>query len=429
MAFSDRFFARSVSLLLLLAPTVGLSAPAALGPALACGNTGIESTAASFISDIDYPAINQLLSTESHPNRLVGLAAEIKKLELSRAPEAGLVKQRLQLALAQSYMAANLSGPAILALKSLPVSSPQAPEALMLLAELEVRNGRPKAAIRWLRQMAELYPDEALTIRGLWRAAELNHPHSRQALALWQQAAQQADVALGSALSWHERSRHPDFLDKINSEKLSPELWRLSRTVLTDPAFASANSLQAEVRRQLQCLSAHQDAQLRRMEKNPRLLADLNDTVETLTQQLNSVRSNVELGQKELTTLQQRLQECESRRGDCSMLADEHRSHSHTLARWRERAQDLNKKISFLRHEEKSLRAETQGTGTKTATVTNLADKLSNTKAFLQSLLQQNLATAVQDWEALSAEAHYRLAVAQQPRIQPGLVPPKSLSQ
>lgn len=421
MVFIPRFPANCICLLLLAAPTLGQGTEAHNGT-LTCNGTDSQTIATS---DIDYPAINQLLVSAGDQQRLLSLPVEIKKLEISKAPEATLVRQRLQLALAQTYSALNMTGPAMLTLKSLPVSSPQAPEALLLLAELEVRNGRPKAAVRWLRQMAELFPEETLTIRGLWRAAELNHPHSRQALALWQQAAEQADEALNSAQHWHARSLQPDFLDKVNSEKLSPELWRLSRSVFTDPAFASADALQAEVRYELQCLTANQGAQLRRMGKNPKLLADLNDTVETLAQQLDAARNELSTQEKLSSELAQRLSDCNGRKLNCDEFANQQSSCDKQIIRLKERIQTLDKKLAFLREEGKALGGYGQDVIDRGDTASKLSSRLNNTKAFMRDLLQKRLADAVADWEALSAEAHYRLAVAQQPRIQPGLAPPK----
>lgn len=267
-----------LSALALALPAWGAAAkPAA---ATSCGADG----SAAISSDINYAAINAQLLQADAMQRLVGLQAEIRKLDVARAPEAGLVRHRLLYALAQTQAALGMNAAAISSLKRLPVTSPQAPEALVLLAELEVASGNSRAAVRWLRKMADLYPEEDITVRALWRAAELNHPSSRQAIALWRQAADHADQALASA--------------------------------------------QAEARRQLQCMTASQGATLRRMEQGDRMVATLNS-------------------------------------------------------------------------------------------------KLGDSRSTMHNLLQQRLEAAVQDWEALSAEAHFRLADAQEPRIHPGLRPVK----
>lgn len=269
-------------------------------------------------SDVDYAALNRALLTSDANQRLIALSSELKRLDLARAPESGLVRQRLLVALARTQAELGMNVAAMGNLKRLPVNSPAAPEALMLMADIEVKNGKPRAAVRWLRHLADLYPEETLTIQALWRAAELNHPHSRQALALWQEAARQADEALAAAQTWHERSQKPDFVETVSGARLSPELWRLARTTLIDPAFASAEH-------QLQCGTASQGGSLQRMESS-RALAGAN------------------------------------------------------------------------------------GTG-------------GSSRTRVQALLQQRLEAAVKDWEQLSAEAHYRLADAQEPRIHPGLTP------
>lgn len=304
-----------------------LAALSAVPVAVAAATPGTcsDAGASSAPRDIDYAAINQQLLQPEATLRITGLQAEIRKLDTARAPEAGLVRHRLLYALAQSQASLGMNTAAAANLKKLPANSPQAPEALVLLAELEVKAGRNKAAVRWLRQLADLYPEEPLTIHALWRAAELNHPSSRQALALWQQAARQADQALALAQDWHARSQQPGFIESVASDKLPPELWRLARSTFMDPAFASADTAQAEARRQLQCMAASQGGALRRMDSGS-LVADLNSRV-------------------------------------------------------------------------------------------------GNSRSTMHALLRQRLETAVQDWQNLSAEAHFRLADAQEPRVHPGLRP------
>lgn len=306
----------------LLLPAFALAAPAAATGA-ACP---VATSASAPASDIDYPAINSALLQPDATLRLQALAAELKKVELSRAPEATLVRHRLTLALAQAQARQGMVEAARGNLKRLPVTSPQAPEAILLMAELEVEAGRNKAAVRWLRQLADLYPEEPVAVRALWRAAELNHPHSRQALALWSEAARQADQALARAEDWHARSQQPGFIDTVAGDKLPPALWRLARSTFMDPTFASADAAQAEARRQLQCMSAGQGGALRRLDAGGNALADLNN-------------------------------------------------------------------------------------------------KLGSSRSTMHALLQRHLETVVHDWQNLAAEAHFRLADAQEPRVHPGLRP------
>lgn len=409
--------------LLALVPSVCLAAPAPHVPASTCMASATASGAPTLpASDINYPAINQALMTPDANQRLSGLSQEIRRLDQARAPEAGLVRHRLQLALAQTQSSLGLNLAAMTTLKRLPVSSPQAPEALVLLAELEAQNNRPKAAVRWLRQLADLFPEEPLAVHALWRAAELNYPHSRHAIALWQQAAHHADEALASAQSWHARSQEPDFIDKLNSEKLSPELWRIARKALMNPAFAGADNVQTELRQQLQCLTANQDALLRRLQANPRLLSDLNETVGTLTAQLQAARSDMENREKVFQTAAQEWKECQAKSPACGAEQARHDQLGRELTGWRNRLQSIERKLAFLREEEKLM--DTAGQQSSAGDLAlQLNQRLSSTRIIMQKLVQQSLASAVQDWEALSAEAHFRLAEAQEPRIYPSLAP------
>jgi chromosome segregation ATPase len=161
------------------------------------------------------------------------------------------------------------------------------------------------------------------------------------------------------------------------------------------------------------------------MEQDPKLLADLNDTVGALSKQLASARSALSSQESQNAELKRQLKDCEVSKSDCSRVAAKHETSTRELADLQDRIQSLDEKLAFLREEEKSLRnLSLEATGRNDA-ASSLTHRLTSTKAFMQGLLQQSLANAVEDWKALSAEAHYRLAVAQQPRIQPGLAPPE----
>lgn len=263
--------------------------------------------AADAATDIDYAAINRALSLPEPGPRLPALTAELKRLGPARAPEAELVRQRLLLATALTQFKLGMNVAAAGNLKRLPVDSPLAPEALVLMAEIEAVGETPRNAVRWFRQMADLFPGQELTVRALWRAAELQHPHFRQAIALEQQAARQADSALAMARLWHLQSLQPDFMDKVNGERLPPELWQLARPTFMDAAYTRLD----RARREQQCGGA-----------------------------------------------------------------------------------------------------------------VGVADALDSGRAEQQALLAKRLATAVTDWEMMAAEASYRLAEAQAPRLNPGMPPP-----
>lgn len=414
------FFSAVCGALWLSSPV--LAAPAAPAPLSACAAPGTTARIAA-ASDIDYAAINQHLTNADSAQRLAGLQAAVRQLKRSRAPEAGLVHQRLLYALAQTQAGLGLDAAALASLKQLPVSSPQAPEALLLLAELEVSEGHSPAAVRWLRQLADLFPEEPVSVGALWRAAELSEAESPQALSLWQQAAQLADQGRASAQRWQAQSRQPGFLDQATGERLSPELWRLARATLGSPAFASADAVQAEARRQLQCLTLNQEAQLRRLDRNPRLLADLSDTVDILTAQLQRARKDLVPREQTFLATAARLKDCESRPGNCEALKTEHDAQGRELTGWRNRVRNLEGKLAFLRREAATLRGSAASTSAGTAVARQLGGRLGDSRGFMQEQLQQSLANVVQEWEALSAQAHYKLALAQELRVNPAVMP------
>lgn len=420
------FFSSVVSGVLWLSSPV-LAAPASPAPLPACAARG---SAASFtaarvmaLDDIDYAAINQHLTQPDARQRLAGLQVAVRRLKGAQAPEATLVRHRLLYSLAQTQAGLGLNAAALASLKQLPVSSPQAPEALLLLAELEVAGGRSPAAVQWLRQLADLFPEETVSVSGLWRAAELSGPDSAQALSLWQQAAQLADRGLASAQRWQAESGQAGFLDKATGEKLSPELWRLARATLGSPAFASADAVQTEARRQLQCLTLNQEAQLRRLERNPRLLADLGDTVDTLAAQLQVARQDLVPREQAFLATARRLKDCESVPGNCAALKAEHDARGRELTGWRNRVRNLEGKLAFLRREAATLRGSAASGGAGTTVARELGSRLGSSRGFMQEQLQQSLVAAVQEWETLNAQAHYKLALAQESRVNPGVLP------
>lgn len=425
---SSYFFPRALVLPLALSGGLWLSAPVLAAPAAppplsACAAPVAAAGAAAAASDIDYTVINQHLTDPDARRRLTGLQAAVRQLKRSRAPEAGLVHHRLVYALAQTQAGLGRHAEALASLKQLPVSSPQAPEALLLLAELEVAEGQPLAAVRWLRQLADLYPGEAASVGALWRAAELSEPDSPQALSLWQQAADLADQGLAAAQRWQAQSGQPGFLDLATADRLSPELWRLARATLGSATFAGADALQTEARRQLQCLTVNQEAQLRRLQRNPRLLADLGDTVDTLAAQLQGARHDLVAREEAFLASARRLKECTSGPGDCVALKAAHDAQGRELTGWRNRVRILDGKLAFLRQEKEKLRASAVATGTGTGVARQLGSRLGDSRGLMQEQLQQSLAMAVQEWEALSAQAHYKLALAQESRVTPGRVP------
>lgn len=409
-----------LSALLLSAPV--LAAPAAPQPLAACATKG-PATGATAAGDIDYATINQHLTTPDARLRLAGLQDDIYRLGTSRAPEAALVRHRLAYARAQAQAGLGLYADAMATLRQLPLSSPQAPEALLLLAELEVARDKPEAAVRWLRQLAELFPEEPASVGALWRAAELSDGNPSQVFALLRQATQHADQGLASAQRWQAQSRQPGFLDQANSNKLSPELWRLARTTLGSPDFANADAIQTEARRQLHCLTLNREAQLRQLDQHPRLLADLDDTVDTLSAQLKAAREDVIAREKHFVETAQRLKDCEVRAGDCGALKQQRAVQGRELTGWRNRLRTLDGKLAFLRQQEVSLRTSAALNSTSTAVASQLGRRLGSSRGFMQERLQQSLADAVLDWESLSAKAHYKLAIAQELTVDPGLMP------
>lgn len=368
-------------------------------------------------NDIDYATLNRVLLSTDAAAPLRELPGMLATLQRSAAPEAASVKSHLQLALAQAQARSGQISAAMDTLKTFPLDSSQAAAAIFLQAELEVKSAHADVAIRWLRQLGELFPDDPLAVHALLLAAELRAENPAQALALLQQASDLADRELLSARHWQQRSRATDFLDDVNTEKLPASLWRLAHSSLTDPVFAGVDSAQAEARRQLQCLTAQQDERLRLLQKNPLLLADLAHTVNVLDVQLLMARRDLDAREADFLASAKRWKECRARAADCAAEKTRHDTQGRALTGWRNRVHDLEKKRDFLRREQKVLPARWQQDHVDSAAIAlQLTEKRSAARAVMKALLQQTLATSLKDWENLTAQAHYRLALAQDPR-------------
>lgn len=410
---------RTCLVLAFLASSTALAAPTSPAPVKSCvlvaaGSDGVASSAPA---PIDYEALNRLVLSADANERLQALPDALDKLRRSPTVEAQAVSTRLRLLLAQTQANAGRIDSAIATLKAFPLDSSQAPNALLLLAELEVKNGDSNAAIHWLRHLAELFPDEALAVTALLRAADLSGQRSMAALLLLQQAVKQADIGLAVAQRWQERSKDPYFLDDVNTGALPPSLWRLAHAALTDPVFAAADSTQAETRRQLQCLTAQQDGRFRMQQKNPVLLADLTATVRSLDLLLKPARVDLTVRENEFLASANALKSCRAEGRECATLKTQYDAQGRALTGWRNRVRGLEKKRDFLRHEQEALPGRWQQDNvTNVAAALSLAENRAAARAVMKGLLQQTLAASLKDWETLTAEAYYRLALAQDPR-------------
>lgn len=394
-----------------------LAAPVAAPQMPGCLNkTGVTPPVAEASSNIDYPTLNSVLTSPDRDLRLRELPVAMTHLDQQGSAEATAVNAHLRLALAEAQTAAGQNENAITTLKGLSLDSARAPDALLLLAELEVKNGRPEAARKWLRQLAELFPDDELAITALLRSAALSDKKSAQ-LGFLQEASNLADTGLDQARRWQQHSEEPDFLDAVDTQKLPPALWRLARNTLTDPDFTKADEKQAEARLQLRCLLEQQDAHFQLMQKNPLLLADLASTVTSLDQQLMLARQDLASRERAFMESAAAWKTCHSTSADCSALQAERDAQGRALTGWRNRIATLETKRNFLRQEKSSLPARWQQDRIDSADLAGkLISRRSESRIVMQTLLRQALANSLQQWETIAAEAHYRLALAQDPR-------------
>ncbi|MDP2226963.1 MAG: hypothetical protein Q8J78_05765 [Moraxellaceae bacterium] len=377
-----------------------------------CVMTGSAAAITKSVDTIDYPALNRLLMTGDSETRRRHLPAEIAALQDSPASASASVRAHLLLALARAEIASGDADAAIRTLKRFPLNQARAPEALLLLATLEAQRGEPAIAVQWFLRLADQFPDDARAVEGLLDAATLV---DSSRLLLLERARSSADQGLQLAKQWQAQSMAPGFPDLEADVPLPDVLWRFARAALTDPAFIAATQSGQESRHQLGCLLAQEEARRGFLEKNPRLLSDLAETVATLDRQLADAQQDFRQREKDFLSIAEAWHRCNDQKNDCADLRQQHDQLGREMTGWRNRIATLQAKRNFLKNEQQALPLRWQRT--HTASQQHLQVLHWNEKGarrIMRELLQQELRRAVDEWEALSAKAHFQLAVAQE---------------
>ncbi|MGH8493136.1 MAG: tetratricopeptide repeat protein [Moraxellaceae bacterium] len=407
-------FPRQIWLMLLLLPACA-SADSLVFSSPACADSTFLSAEKSVADGPDYAVINQILTSTNRKLRLTQLPELIHITESQNSAEALAIVAHLRLALSQAQALDAQYEAASKTLKALPLDSSLAPEALSQLAEIEVLRKQPDAAVQWLRQLADLFPNEPLAAQGLIRAAAIS---SRNSLPLLQESVRLADAQLAEARYWETRSRQTDFLDEADTRRLPGTLWRLTKATLTDPTFAAADIKQTRARQKLQCLISSQSAHADLLGKNPMLLADLSNTVATLDVQLQ--REKTELANREAVflTAASDWKNCRSKSRECSPQQHTRDEAGHALTGWRNRITVLEKKIDFLRREQVALPGRWQQDAKDAQSLAALlTEERSHARQIMGPLLQDAIQGSLTKLEEIAAQAHYQLALAQDPRL------------
>lgn len=364
----------------------------------------------------DYVVINQVLTSSDRRQRLEKLPRLIQVLESQHDAESHAASEHLRLALSQAQAMEGQFDSAEKTLIALPLESPLAPSALQQLAEIELLNKQPAAALRWLQQLAALFPGEPMAVQGMLRAAEVSAGNS---LASLQEAARLADTQLANARYWEARSHQADFLDEADTRRLPDSLWRLARNTLTDPAFAIADTRQLKARQQMQCLLSRQEAHAELLHKNPLLLADIANTVGALEKQLQSERAALASRENEFLAAAAAFKKCQAQQSECSDLQRQRDNAGKKLTGWRNRIAVLERKIAFLDKEQKALPSRWQQDSKDALALAGLlAEERSESRQIMTALLKEGINNSLTSLEELTAQAHYQLALAQDPRLQ-----------
>lgn len=364
----------------------------------------------------DYAVINQVLTTSDRKQRLEKLPGLIQELENQRNTETLAAAEHLRLGLSQAQAMAGQFADAEETLIALPLESPLAPRALQQLAEIELLNKQSDAALRWLQQLATLFPGEPLAVQGMLRAAEIS---AGNPLASLQEAVRLADVQLANARYWEARSHQADFLDEADTRRLPDSLWRLAKNTLTDPAYAIADTRQLKARQQMQCLLSRQEAHAELLRKNPLLLADIANTVEALEKQLQSERTALVTRESEFLAAAAAFKGCQTQQRECPDLLKKRDETGKALTGWRNRIAVLERKIAFLDKEKKVLPSRWQQDSRDAQALAGLlAEERSESRQVMTVLLKKGINNSLTSLEELAAQAHYQLALAQDPRLQ-----------
>lgn len=390
------------------------TAPAKAAPACPAGPSPADATDAQVDHSPDYGDINRVLFMQDDGQRQQQLRALLRAINKREFTEKAVLVDRLRMALAHTHLRLGDAGAAIAELKSVALDSPQAADALVLLATAVQRQDGNAAATPWIAHAADLFPHAPVTVEGLLLAGGWQTDHAA-ALPWLTRARDLADAHFAAVAKLQQRAQAPGFLSTLSLDDPDPLVWSLTHTALTDAAFAHAHETEIRARGFRACLQQHLQASRQLREEHPALLSDLGTTLEQLRTLLPAAREALATREADFLQTAQSLRHCRQSGQSCDRLITQRDQQGRELTRLRNSLQTMVQQQRFLAAEQQRLMQRWQHEQEQMTLVgRQLMQQSADNRAIMTALLQTALARSKVTWQDLLARTHFALARAQE---------------
>lgn len=362
----------------------------------------------------DYGHINRVLLMQDDAQRRQQLRGLLNTISTQEFAEKAVLADRLRIALAHTQLRLGDIGAAIAQLKRVALDSPQAADALVLLATAVQRQDGNAAALPWIAHAADLFPHAPVTTEGLLLAAGWQPDHAA-ALPWLTRARELAEQHFTAVATLQQRAQAPDFLSTLSLDDPDPLVWSLTHSALTDPAFTHAHETEIQARAFRDCLQQHLQESRQWREQNPALLSDLGSTLEQLRTLLPAAREALATRESEFLQTAQSLRHCRSSGQSCEALSTRRDQQGREVTRLRNSLRTMAQQQRFLAAEQQRLLQRWQKEQEQMTLVgRQLMQQGADSRAIMTALLQTALARSKVTWQDLLARTHYELARAQE---------------
>jgi hypothetical protein len=367
----------------------------------------------------NYGTINRTLFLTDEEQRRKALRLLLDEFSTKEFIEKPALTDYLRIALAHTEFRLGHIDTAIALLKTIPLDSTKAPEALALLATFVQQQHGSAAATPWMLHAAELFPYSPASVEGLINAAQWQL-QPRAALPLLMHARQLADNQLVAVMALQKHSLTAGFLDTFSLATPDPLVLSLLQNALIDPAFSHAREQQEQARAFSLCLQAHLEKYRIAHEKNPTLPQDLGVTLDQLHTLLPLAKVNLVESEEVFLRTARSAKACLKENPECADLVAARDHQGRDLTRLRNSLKTMEQQKIFLESEQKRLLLRWQeGQRQITHIGRQLMQQSAASRAIMTELLQSALEQSGKQWQALSARAHFELARTQETLLQP----------
>lgn len=340
------------------------------------------------------------------------LACVVRRLAARDDADSLALHAHASMALAQVQAVTGRPDSARRSLLAVHADTPFSRDALLMLAEIDVRRGDSDAAIRWYLLAAEQLANEPSSGEAVLAAAALADAAGRpaQALDLLDGLLDRAVLALQeiTALRAQLRDSHDLSPEALTA---SPLLRRHAARLLTDPDFGSLADETTRLARQAPALASHADAAAARNRERDRLLGEVDSSLGALEQRRRQVLAQTTRDRSAWA------QAIEDARGctepDCAARIAARDAIGRAVNRQRNEIARLDARIVAMGRSRQVLRAEAPADPEAVRELAHQAAALSDQRrAELRARLDAALAAAHSAWRnTAGAAADYRAQV------------------